>query len=205
MPEHLRELFDRALDDEPLFPDGDFAQQTMAQGRGIRRRRRGLVIGGSVAAAVVAVVAVSFIPALNHAPAFNPAATPAGLAAQAPAATLALIAQAEPQCTLPAPGDPTDVWISLRPDITDPQRSALAGSLGSDALVREMTYDSPEQAYERFKDLWRDSPEFVEAIDETSLPSSFRLKLVEPARFSEFVAKYAERTGVEYISGGVCR
>jgi hypothetical protein len=47
-------LFERALDDEPVPPPGDLAQEAMAE-RARLRRRRGLLAGGS-AAGVLAVL-----------------------------------------------------------------------------------------------------------------------------------------------------
>jgi hypothetical protein len=190
--EHLKNLFDRALDDEPAFPDGDFAEQAMAHGRGIRRRRRGLLVGGSTAV-VIAVVA-----ALNLAPA------PAGQPPQVSAAGLALAAQTEPRCTWPVSHDATDVYIFLRHDATGPQRDALGDSLRADPVVRNSRFESREQAYERFKELWRDSPELVAAVGPESLPESFRLNLTRAEQYSGFAARYAGRPGVQNLLGGVC-
>jgi hypothetical protein len=57
----LRVLFERALDDEPVPPPGDLAQEAMAHGARLRRRR-GLLVGGS-AAGVLALLAT--VVALN--------------------------------------------------------------------------------------------------------------------------------------------
>lgn len=192
MQEQLKQLFDRALDDEPAFPDGGFAQQAMTQGRGIRRRRRGLTIGGVAAAAVVAVVAV-----LNLAPAPPVPPLPAS-------AAVALMAQTEPQCTWSVSQGATDVGIFLRSDITGPQRDALRDTLRTDPIVRDVRFESRQQAYERFKELWHDSPDFVASVDASQLPESFRLKLTPSPRYSAFAATYAGRPGVEDLVGGVC-
>ncbi|MEU4624181.1 permease-like cell division protein FtsX [Actinoplanes sp. NPDC023801] len=192
MPDHLKDLFDRALDDEPSLPDGDFARQVMAQGRGIRRRRHGLLAGGAMAAAAVAVVAaLGLTPAPTGPPPWIPEA-------------LALVAQTEPQCTWPASDNATDVWISLRPDSSEQQHDALRDALHADPLVRNVRFDSREVVYERLKQLWSDSPDFVAAIDPSSVTDSFRLKLTGPAEYSKIVAGYAGRPGVAYVAGGVC-
>ncbi|SNY28218.1 permease-like cell division protein FtsX [Paractinoplanes atraurantiacus] len=196
MTEHLKELFDQALDDEPAFADGDVAARVMAQGRSIRRRRRrrGVVVGGSAAAALVAVVV-----------GLNLGAAPADPPPVAVPAALALIAQAEPRCAWQAGSDDaTDVFVVLWEDVSDGQQDALRDALRADPLVRDLRFESRGQAYERFKNLWSDSPEFVASVDESSLPSSFRLKLVRPSQFSEFAAVYAGRPGVQDVIGGVC-
>lgn len=190
---HLKDLFDRALDDEPAFPDSGIAQQAMAQGRGIRRRRRVLLIGGSTAAAVVAVLAL-----LNLTPA------PAGPPPRASAAAVELMAQSEPQCRWPVSEDATDVGIFLRPDITGQQRDALQDALRADPLVRNLRFESHNDAYGRFKQLWTDSPDFVASVDASQLPESFRLKLIPSPQYSAFAAIFADRPGVEDLVGGVC-
>ncbi|XVV13665.1 permease-like cell division protein FtsX [Actinoplanes sp. CA-131856] len=194
MTEHLKELFGRALDDEPAFADGDVAARAMAQGRGIRRRRRGMVAGGSVAAALVAAVV-----------GLNLGSAPADPPPVAVPAALTLIAQAEPQCAWQAASDDaTDVYIALWEEVSEEQRDTLRDALRADPLVRDLRFESQEQAYERFKNLWSDSPDFVASIDESTLPTSFRLKLGQPSRFSEFAAAYAGRPGVQSVIGGEC-
>ncbi|XVU26444.1 permease-like cell division protein FtsX [Actinoplanes sp. CA-054009] len=191
----LKELFDRALDDEPVFGDGDIAQRAMAQGRGIRRRRRALTAGGAVAAAVVAVVvALNLVPGTAGSP--PPAPVPAAVA---------LIARVEPGCVWwPMSDDATDVYVSLVPDITEPQREALGKALRNDPLVRNLLFESRQEAYERFKQLWTDSPEFVASVDTESLPDSFRVKLARSSQYAKFEATYAGRPGVAALIGGVC-
>lgn len=191
MPVHLKDLFDRVLDDEPVPPDGDLALQVMAQGRGIRRRR-GLLAGGSTAAVVVAVAV-----ALNLAP--GPAGPPPQVTGAA-----ARMALAEPQCTWSVSDDATDVAIFLWADITGPQRDALREALHADPLVRNPLFESREAAYARFKELWRGSPELVASIDVSAMPESFRLQLNQPAEYPRFAASYADRAGVQELLGGTC-
>jgi hypothetical protein len=190
--EHLKDLFDRALDDEPVFPDGGFVQQAMAQGGGIRRRRRALLIGGATAVAAAVVAVLNLTPA------------PAGRPPQASAAAVALMAQAEPQCTWSVSEYATDVGIFLRPDITWQQRDALRDALRADPLVRNLSFESHEDAYERFKKLWHDSPDFVASVDASQLPESFRLKLTPSPQYAAFAAAFAGRPGVQGLVGGVC-
>ena len=192
MAEHLKNLFDRALDDEPAFRDGDLARQVMDRGRGMRRRR-GLLVGGSTAAVVVAVVA-----ALNLAPA------PAGPPPQVSAAALALVAQKEPRCTWPVARDATDVYLFLQHDATGAQRDALEDSLRADPAVRDWRFENRQEAYERFKVLWRDSPDLVAAVSPESLPESFRLKVTRAEEYSGFAERYAGRPAVQDLVGGVC-
>lgn len=90
-----------------------------------------------------------------------------------------------------------EVSIFLAPDITDEQRTTLDQTLNADAMVASYYFESREQAYERFRNLFADSPELVEATDPESLPESFRVRLTDPERFAEIKDRYQ---GVEGIS-----
>ena len=70
-----------------------------------------------------------------------------------------------------------EVSIFLRSDVTDAQRSAIDQQIGSNPLVANKTYESREEAFARFQQLWADSPDFVKSVGPNSLPESFRVKL----------------------------
>lgn len=192
MQQNLQGLFERALDGEPVPPPGDAVGQAMAHGRRIRRRRR-LVVGGSAATAVVAVVV-----ALNVA--LAPTAAPPSTVS--PAA--ALMAPPAAGCTWPVQDNATEVSIFLRDDVTLAQTAALRDTLWTDPAVREVRFESREQAYERFKRLWADSPDFVASVGVDSLPQSFRVRVADPRAYRQFAARVAGRTGVQDVVGQAC-
>jgi len=192
VPHNLHDLFERALDDEPVPPPGDPVRQAMAGGRRIRRRR-GLLVGAS-AAAVIVTAAVGLNVAL--APADEPP-PPVSIAA-------AMMAPADPACAWPVQDDATDVSIFLRDDITLPQTTDLRDALWTDPAVRVVRFESRSQAFQRFKQLWADSPDFVAAVSADSLPESFRLELVEPKGYRQFAARFQDRAGVAQVIGRAC-
>jgi cell division protein FtsX len=179
-------LFERALVDEPVPPPGDLVRTVMAHGTRLRRRRR-LVAGGS-ATAVMAVVAT--IAALGAgAPAEQPQVA-------AGAAVRSLCASAV------RPAD--DVAIFLRDDISALQRSDLDTALRSDPLVRDVRFENHDQAYAKFRVLWRDSPDFAESVKAEELPESFRVTLATASSYPAFLAGFENMGGVESIAGGTC-
>jgi len=191
VPQNLHDLFERALDDEPVPPPGDPVRQAMAHGRRIRRRR-GLLVGGSAAAAVLAAtVALNVILA--------PAEPP-------PVSTIAaaMMAPADPACTWPVRDDATDVSIFLRDDVTVAQLAELRDALWTDPAVRVVRFEDRSQAYQRFKVLWAESPDFVAAVSAASLPQSFRLELAEPSGYRRFAARFQHRAGVADVIGRAC-
>ena len=192
MPQNLRGLFDRALDDEPVPPPGDPVHQAMTAGRRIRRRRT-LLAGGSVATAVLAAVVAA-----------NLALAPDGPPPPPVSANAALMAQANPGCTVPVTDRATDVAVFLRDDITLEQVGELRDDLWSDPAARDVRFESREQAFQTFKKLWSDSPDFVAAVDPADLPQSFRLRLADPGRYPRFVQAFHDHPGVQDIVGGSC-
>jgi cell division transport system permease protein len=92
-----------------------------------------------------------------------------------------------------------EVSIFLKADITDEQRAALNDELNADSLVDEVTYESQEEAYNNFKQLYRDSPDLVESVKADTLPESFRVKLKDPQKFKEISERYQDKEGVDDI------
>lgn len=92
-----------------------------------------------------------------------------------------------------------EVSIFLKADVTDEQRSSLDGELRADPLVQEVTYESRNEAYENFRQLYRDSPDLVESVKPDTLPESFRVKLKDPQKFKEISERYKDKAGVDDI------
>jgi cell division transport system permease protein len=96
--------------------------------------------------------------------------------------------------------DKVEVSVFLRSDVTDDQRAALQSSLQSDPLVQQpIIYQSKDQAYQQFKQEFKDAPDLVAATKPDSLPESFRIKLKDSSQFQEINTKYATMPGVDEI------
>ncbi|MFI7545439.1 permease-like cell division protein FtsX [Actinoplanes sp. NPDC049599] len=192
MQQNLQDLFERALDGEPPPPPGDSAARAMHHGRRIRRRR-GLLVGGVTAAAVAATM-------LGVNLAVSPDAPPPTVSAAAAAAM-----PRDPACTWPVRDDASDVSIFLADSITDAQRTALHDALRADPAVRDLRFESREEAYQKFAELWQDSPDFLAQVGPAQLPESFRLALADPADFRRLAETFRDRSGVEDLVGRSCR
>jgi cell division transport system permease protein len=97
-----------------------------------------------------------------------------------------------------------DVSVFLHFGITDQQRQDLGTALEADPLVLSFTYESHEQAFHRFKVLWRDSPDLVKTVTADQLPESFRVQLKDPETYMAFVAGFKNTPGVDQIVGSSC-
>jgi cell division transport system permease protein len=92
-----------------------------------------------------------------------------------------------------------EVSIFLRTDVTDAQRQAIDQAISSNALVADKTYETREQAFKRFQELWQDSPDFVNSVGPNSLPESFRVKLKDPEKYKEFADQMQAMPGIQDI------
>lgn len=66
-----------------------------------------------------------------------------------------------------------EVSVWLNSDISAADRDAVRSGLAGIDTVDGVKYESREQAYERFKELFKDSPDLVESVTPDSLPESF--------------------------------
>jgi cell division transport system permease protein len=85
------------------------------------------------------------------------------------------------------------------PAITPEQQEQLRTELEGEPVVREVFYESKQEAYERFRELFKDQPSLIESIDPDTLPASFRVRLENPQLFSVIADQFAAYPGVEEI------
>jgi cell division transport system permease protein len=92
-----------------------------------------------------------------------------------------------------------EVSIFLREDVTDAQRTAINQALDTNPLVQSKEYETRQQAFEKFKVLWRDSPDFIKSVGPDSLPESFRVKLKDPEKYKQFADEIQGQQGIQDI------
>jgi cell division transport system permease protein len=92
-----------------------------------------------------------------------------------------------------------EVSIFLREDVNDSQRQAINQAIDTNPLVESKTYETREQAFEKFKVLWRDSPDFINSVGPDSLPESFRVKLKNPEQYKAFADQMQGQQGIQDI------
>ena len=92
-----------------------------------------------------------------------------------------------------------EVSIFLTDNITQQERQVLRTELNNDPLVRSYTYESKQQAYQRFRQQFKDSPNLVNNTNKNALPESFRVKLKDPTKFNQAYAEYHNQPGVDKV------
>jgi cell division transport system permease protein len=92
-----------------------------------------------------------------------------------------------------------NVSIFLKVDATNDQQSALQTALSTDPLIKTVSFESKEEAFQRFQEMWKDAPDLIAATKADSLPSSFKLKLFNTDDFDKVKASYGTKPGVDVI------
>ncbi len=92
-----------------------------------------------------------------------------------------------------------EVSIFLDKEVTQLQRDALRRELEADPLVQSITYESKDEAYRRFRELFKDSPDLINNTRPSALPESFRVKLKDPSKYSLAAEKYQNAEGVNLV------
>lgn len=93
-----------------------------------------------------------------------------------------------------------EVAVYLRNDVTQAQRETLNQQLSDDPRVEQVAYVSKEEAYEKFKEEFIDSPDLIQSISGPNvLPESFQVKLRDPKQYEDVASKYGQAPGVDQV------
>ena len=85
------------------------------------------------------------------------------------------------------------------PEITPEQQQQLQTDLEEHQVVDEVFYESKDEAYERFVELFSDQPNLIDSVDPDVLPASFRVRLQNPQLFAVIADEFQAYPGVEEI------
>ncbi len=92
-----------------------------------------------------------------------------------------------------------ELTIYVNDGITADQQNALASKLAHDPLVTTATYESKDQAFAEFKQLYKSQPELTQGVTADLLPASYHVKLVNPQDYAAAAAEYAHLPGVNQV------
>jgi cell division transport system permease protein len=92
-----------------------------------------------------------------------------------------------------------EVGVFLTRDVTPDEKASIQADLLAMPEVDRVIYESKQDAFERFKILFKDSPDIVANVTADSLPESFHVKLKDPSQFSIVRDRLANRPGIEKI------
>ena len=92
-----------------------------------------------------------------------------------------------------------EVGVFLATDVTPEQRDRIKNDLLAMPEVGNVIYESKHEAFERFKVLFKDSPDIVQNVTEDKLPESYRVKLKNPKDFGVVRDRLTGVPGIDTI------
>lgn len=93
-----------------------------------------------------------------------------------------------------------EVSIFLLDGISESQRVSLQEDLVEHPVVDEVIYESKQDAYEHFRELFADDQNMLDSVTPEILPASFRVKLTDPEQFAVIQSQFTGYPGVEEVS-----
>lgn len=83
--------------------------------------------------------------------------------------------------------------------VTPAQRAAIEQALRQSPETAEVFYESKQEAYNEFKQIYADSS-VLSTMTVDMMPDSFRVKLKDPTQYAQVVSKAEAMSGVETVS-----
>jgi cell division transport system permease protein len=92
-----------------------------------------------------------------------------------------------------------EVSVFIRDVASGDEIEALGRKVAEMPEVDRVFFESREEAYARFKKLFRDSQSLIENVDADAMPQSYRVKLKDPEKFAVIRARLAGDPAVEEV------
>lgn len=83
--------------------------------------------------------------------------------------------------------------------VTDAQKAAVRSQLEQMPEVRTVFYESEQQAFDRFKDQFRNSPVVSNNLKVGDIPQSYRVQLKDPSKFAVVSSQFDGAPGVASV------
>lgn len=98
--------------------------------------------------------------------------------------------------------DKLEVSVYLQDTATGPQREAIQTQLDSSPEVASYQFLNKEQAFERFKRLFRANPQLIQNATKDDLPATYLVRLKDPERYTVLARQFPAGTGgVDQVQG----
>jgi cell division transport system permease protein len=103
--------------------------------------------------------------------------------------------------------DKIEVSVFLAPDVQRGQKEEIYRQLDAIQVVERIFYESKRDAFQRFKEQFKDSPDMVRNVEESAMPESYRIKLRDPEQFDQVHDKFCsgrrDANGREVCTTGI--
>ncbi|HVF54340.1 MAG TPA: permease-like cell division protein FtsX, partial [Actinomycetota bacterium] len=95
-----------------------------------------------------------------------------------------------------------EISVYLLDSATQGEIKSLETDISQMDEVEDVTFVSKSQAFEEFKELYDDQPEFYESLPKDALPASLRIKLTDAAFTEEVASRIEGAPGVDEVKFG---
>lgn len=92
-----------------------------------------------------------------------------------------------------------EVSIFLLDNISEAQLDSLQRDLAENAVVEEVIYESKEEAFQQFQEMFAEDPNVLASVTPEILPASFRVRLTDPEQFGVINSQFSGYPGVEEV------
>jgi len=92
-----------------------------------------------------------------------------------------------------------EVSVFLRDDISPTQQQNIGNLLNQMPDVATVHYESKDEAFRRFQEIFANQKALVDNVSPDSLPASFRVKLQDPQKFDVVAARLTGQPGIDKI------
>lgn len=93
-----------------------------------------------------------------------------------------------------------EVSIFLEDSLSASQTQSLEADLRENPEVADVVYESQQDAYETFQQIYAGEENLLAGLTPEDLPASFRVSLVDPERFDVVASQYVDYPGVEEVT-----
>jgi len=112
---------------------------------------------------------------------------------------IALLVQAEVNLIIKAAEADVEVTVFLSDTISPAQQQQLSELLTGMPEVKTVQYESKDQAYQHFQQIFKDQPDLIRNVTPDALPASFRVTLKDPEQFRVVAAQLQGQPGIDNI------
>ena len=92
------------------------------------------------------------------------------------------------------------ISVFLTKDVTQPEKDAIFSQLNSLPQVQHVYYESKTEAYQHFKQQFKNVPALVKNTDPSALPESYRVKLKDPKKYAIVASAVQDMPGVDQVA-----
>lgn len=92
-----------------------------------------------------------------------------------------------------------EVSVFLQKDITADQQQQLANLLAHMSEVKAVHFESQQEAYQRFQEIFKNQEALVQNVGPDALPASFQVKLKNPEEFTVVASRLVGQPGIDKI------